>query len=122
MADRRHEGDVVKQAIASAFAGLDRVLLAVSGGVDSMVMLYAAARLPKAKRPELLVASFDHATGLAAKRAIDLVRRTSRELDVPFVARRADSFATSEHEWRLRRWAFLHDAADKFGGLVPTPH
>src|SRR5437762_5371772 len=97
MADQRHEGDSVNRATAAAFAGLDRVLLAVSGGVDSMVMLHAAATFPKANRPELLVASFDHATGLAAKRAIDLVRRTARELDVPFVAGRADASATTEH-------------------------
>ncbi len=122
MADRRHEGDVVKQATAVAFAGLDHVLLAVSGGVDSMVMLHAAATLPKAKRPELLVASFDHGTGLAAKRAIDHVRRTAREMDVPFVAGRADSSATTEHEWRLARWTFLRDAAERFGGLVSTAH
>ena len=122
MADRRHEGDAVKQATAAAFAGLDHVLLAVSGGVDSMVMLHAAATLPRAKRPELLVASFDHATGLAAKRAIDLVRRTAHELDVPFIAGRADSSATTEHEWRLARWTFLRDAAEKFGGLVATAH
>src|SRR6266513_3028343 len=109
MADRRHEGDGVNQATAVAFAGLDRVLLAVSGVVDSMVMLHAAATLSNGRRPELLVASFDHATGLAAKRAIDLVRRTARELDVPFVAGRADSSATTEHEWRLARWAFLRD-------------
>jgi len=122
MTDRRHEGDAVKQAIAAAFARLDRVLLAVSGGVDSMVMLHAAATLPKAKRPELLVASFDHATGLAAKRAIDLVRRTARELNVPFVAGRAESSATTEHEWRLARWAFLRDQAERFGGVVATAH
>lgn len=122
MADRRHEGDSVKQATASAFAGLDRVLLAVSGGVDSMVMLYAAATLPIAKRPELRVASFDHATGNAAKRAIDLVRRTARELDVTFVAGRAHSSATTEHEWRVARWAFLRSEADKFDGVVATAH
>src|SRR6266550_2740521 len=122
MADRRHEGDAVKQATASAFAGLDRVLLAVSGGVDSMVMLHAAATLPKTKRSELLVASFDHATGLAAKRAIDLVRRTSRELDVPFVSGRADSSATTEHEWRVARWACLRHQAEQFGGVVATAH
>jgi tRNA(Ile)-lysidine synthase len=122
MADRRHEGDAAKQATASAFAGLDRVLLAVSGGVDSMVLLYAAASLPKSKRPELLVASFDHATGLAAKRAIDLVRRTSRELDLPFVGGRANDSASTEHEWRNARWKFLRDTAVKFGGVVATAH
>jgi len=49
MAERRHEGQGVTHAVSHAFAGLDRVMLAVSGGIDSMVLLYAAAALPSAR-------------------------------------------------------------------------
>lgn len=122
MAERRHEGQGVAHAVRNAFAGLDRVMLAVSGGVDSMVLLHAAAALPKKERPELLVASFDHATGPAARRALDLVRRKSKELDLPFVAGRAATTATTEHEWRMSRWAFLREAAAEFDGSIATAH
>jgi len=122
MAERRHEGQGVAHAVRNAFAGLDRVMLAVSGGVDSMVLLHAAAALPKHGRPELLVASFDHATGPAARRALDLVRRKSKELDLAFVAGRSATTATAEHEWRMSRWAFLREAAAEFDGSIATAH
>jgi tRNA(Ile)-lysidine synthase len=122
MAERRHEGQGVAIAVRNAFAGIDRVMLAVSGGVDSMVLLHAAAALPKKERPQLLVASFDHATGPAARRALDLVRRKSKELGIPFVAGRAATTATTEHEWRMARWAFLRKAAAEFDGTVATAH
>ena len=66
------------RAVNTALAGLDRVLLAVSGGVDSMVLLHAAAAMPAQKRPALIVASFDHGTGAAAKRALDVIDYSPR--------------------------------------------
>ena len=122
MQERQHQRDGVVLAIATACAGLDRALLAVSGGMDSMVLLHAAAALPKEERPQLLVASFDHGTGSAARRALDLVRRTSKELDLPFVAGHAGTTATTEHEWRVARWAFLRKAAAEFNGMIATAH
>lgn len=122
MATRRHEGDDVVRAVRDAFAGHARVLLAVSGGIDSMVLLHAAASLPRNRRPAFLVASFDHATGVAARRALDLVRRRSRELDLPFVAGRADTTESSEHEWRIARWSFLRAQATRIGGPIATAH
>jgi len=122
MAERRHEGQGVTHAVSKTFARLDRVMLAVSGGIDSMVLLHSTAALPKQQRPALLVASFDHATGPAARRALDLVRRKSKELGVQFVAGRAATTATTEHEWRMSRWAFLREAAAEFDGRVATAH
>jgi tRNA(Ile)-lysidine synthase len=122
MAERRHEGDDVQHTVDTALAGLDRVLLAVSGGVDSMVLLHAAAAMPAQKRPVLIVASFDHGTGTAAKRALDLVRRQAKELGLDFVPGRAADPAATEHEWRIARWAFLREQAALFGGLIATAH
>ncbi|HVD59852.1 MAG TPA: tRNA lysidine(34) synthetase TilS [Gemmatimonadaceae bacterium] len=122
MPDRSHEGNDVVRAARTAFSGASRILLAVSGGVDSMVLLHAAAALPRNRRPVFLVASFDHATGVAARRALDLVRRRANQLDIPFVAGRADKAATSEHEWRVARWAFLREQASIIGAPIATAH
>jgi tRNA(Ile)-lysidine synthase len=122
MAARRHEGDEVTQAVGAEFTGLHRVLLAVSGGVDSMVLLHAASSLPKGKRPALLVASFDHGTGAPARRAVDAVRRRAKDLGLAFTTARAGESATTEHEWRMARWAFLRGTAAEFRAPIATAH
>lgn len=122
MPERCHEGNEVVSAARAAFAGMSRVLIAVSGGVDSMVLMHAAAALPRQRRPAFIVASFDHGTGIAARRALDLVRRRAKDLDLPFVAGQADSAATSEHDWRVARWGFLREQAAIIGGPIATAH
>ena len=110
------------QAVGADFTGLHRVLLAVSGGLDSMVLLQAAASLPKSQRPALLVASFDHGTGASAKRAVEVVRRSARELGLDFTTARAEGSETTEHEWRMARWAFLRGVASEFRAPIATAH
>jgi len=110
------------QAVGAEFNGLHRVLLAVSGGVDSMVLLHAATSLPEARRPALLVASFDHGTGAPARRAVEVVRRCAKELGLAFTTARAERSATTEHEWRMARWAFLRGTAVEFRAPIATAH
>ena len=69
----------VRQAVAAALgegrtrAGHRRVVLAVSGGVDSMVLLDAAVATTSLDR--LLVATFDHGTGPTAAAARTFVEQ-----------------------------------------------
>src|SRR5689334_4425316 len=64
-----------------------RVVLAVSGGRDSMSLMHAAAA--HARQAVACVASFDHATGAHSARAAALVTRVAGELGLEVVCERA---------------------------------
>lgn len=100
------------------------LLLAVSGGLDSMVLLSAMARV--ARDRIAAVATFDHATGEAATRAADHVEREARRLGLPVVR---GAMAVSgrrrgglEAHWRSERLRFLRRAAEEAGARVVTAH
>ena len=97
-----------------------RVVLAVSGGRDSMVLLDAAARTSRAAIAA--VATFDHATGPAATRAASLVRRRADALGVPVRSARARKAGRSEASLRAARWDFLEHVAAEYGARVATAH
>jgi tRNA(Ile)-lysidine synthase len=127
----RRENDVEREleaAVAGAFAraltGRGRIVLAVSGGIDSMVLLdLAASALPA---DQLIVATFDHGTGPAASAAATLVVRRASTLGVRCVAgRRAASGNPedcSEAALRTARWEFLRRVAGEWNGVVATAH
>ena len=111
----------VRAVVAGALAEVGPVVLAVSGGRDSMVLLDAA--LAAAPERIVAVATFDHGTGAAARAAAALVRRTARALGVTVVGGRADLAGATEGVWREARWRFLRRAAGRVGGgAVATAH
>jgi tRNA(Ile)-lysidine synthase len=122
MPRQRSEGDDVIRSVSCAFRGHDRVVLAISGGLDSMVLLHAAASLPRSGRPRLRVASFDHRTGDAARRAVQRVARAARAAGIDPVCDSASQRHSTEHAWRQERWSFLRSAGTAFGGPVATAH
>jgi tRNA(Ile)-lysidine synthase len=68
-----------------------KILVAVSGGVDSMVLLHALHHLSKNHLWKLTVAHFNHQLRGAAGDADErLVRQTARRLKLPCVAGRGD--------------------------------
>jgi tRNA(Ile)-lysidine synthase len=68
-----------------------KILIAVSGGVDSMVLLRALYELSGAHHWKLTVAHFNHQLrGRAADADERLVRKTATGLKLPFVAGRGD--------------------------------
>ena len=111
--------DEIERAINSLDAN-GRVVLAVSGGRDSMVLLDAAARSSRAAIAA--VATFDHATGPAATRAAALVRRRARALGLPVRSARARTAGRSEAALRAARWDFLRHVGAEYGACVATAH
>jgi tRNA(Ile)-lysidine synthase len=122
MAIARVEAPVVERAVAAALEASPRVVLAVSGGIDSMVLLTAASHVPGKSRRKMTVATFDHGTGRAAGRAAGLVARESARLGIPCVCGRAETVGTREEEWRRARWTFLNQVATARSAVVVTAH
>jgi len=112
----------VHRSVETTLAGCDRGVLAVSGGLDSMVLLTAAARLPSSLRKRLSVATFDHGTGRAASRAAALVTRKAARFGFPCITGRAASVGRREEEWRRARWDFLKATAVARDAEVVTAH
>src|SRR5919202_6561408 len=112
--------ELIERAIAAALAPHERVVLAVSGGRDSMVMLEAAARA--ARRRVVAVATFDHGTGAAAREGAALAAGRARVLGFPVVAGRGEAGGRSEAAWRDARWRFLRRVADERHAVVATAH
>jgi tRNA(Ile)-lysidine synthase len=98
------------------------VALAVSGGCDSMVLMWAIHRAATGGRGgqgegagTIEVVTFDHGTGAAATAAAALVVREATRLGLRVRSGRADGLATTEAEWRAARWAFIRS-------VVPPDH
>lgn len=96
------------------------LVLAVSGGLDSMALLQAMARWA----PERIaaVATFDHGTGTHATDAASHVAAQARRLGLTVVRERARTVGRNEAEWRAARWAFLQRVAKGFRARVATAH
>ncbi len=96
-----------------------RILVAVSGGVDSIVLLESLHRLGKRRGWELVVAHFNHGLrGREADRDEEFVRAASRRLGWPVVVGRTSSAGRSQRNRlslemaaRQARHAFLARAA-----------
>jgi len=113
--------EVVLRAAASALSGHERIVLAVSGGLDSMVLLDAVASL--ATRPSgIRIATFNHRTGAHSLKAASTVRKRAETLGLDCVVGTAAERRFRESEWREERWAFLRSTALNFRASVATAH
>ena len=98
-------------------AGGERVLVAVSGGADSVALLYALAALAPAWRLELHALHVDHGLRAESARDADFVRGLGARLSVPVdvatvtVERRGSLEAAA----RAARYAALAASADRVG-------
>ncbi len=111
---------LLREAIAALNADATPLVLAVSGGSDSMVLLHAMSRW--APERVAVVATYDHATGTHATEAAALVVREAKQLGFNVVRERARTAGKTEAEWRDARWAFLNRVARAFRARVATAH
>jgi tRNA(Ile)-lysidine synthase len=100
------------------------LLLAVSGGLDSMALLHAVSAVDADRIAA--IATFDHGTGPAATAAVALVQREGARLGVSVVVGRLEAYERPtvgrEAAWRRARYRFLRAAAAERGAIVVTAH
>lgn len=99
------------------------LLLAISGGLDSMVLLSALSAV--ARRSIAAVATFDHGTGPIATHAVGLVSEVAAMAGLPVVIGQMgadDGASAREATWRTARHQFLREAAARLGARVVTAH
>jgi tRNA(Ile)-lysidine synthase len=112
---------IIETAVSELLARRSRLVVAVSGGVDSAVLLDAIARL-RAEHHRIVVASVDHGTGDAATEATAMVLATAARHGLAAMSERLDVARADEASWRAGRWAFLERVAAAEGAHVVTGH
>jgi tRNA(Ile)-lysidine synthase len=99
----------------------DSVLVACSGGGDSVALLHLFRRMSDRRRPRLIVAHLDHGSRRGSKADLAFVRALARDLDIPFVSERREVVTlrrkgeSPEEAARRVRHAFLREAAREHG-------
>lgn len=117
---RRAIQEVEQRVGAAASEAAAPLALAVSGGLDSMVLLDAAARV--AADRIATVATFDHGSGAHSAQSAAFVCSEARARGLPAVSERSANLAHAEAVWRRARWSFLRSTAARYGALVTTAH
>ena len=120
MIEGAHDLDAV---VAAAMPQDGIAVLAVSGGLDSMVLLDVAASMRTAGwGGDVVVATFDHNTGPHSRSAVKLVTARALEQGLSVVTARARRGLRTEAAWRAARWEFLRGVAADVQGIVLTAH
>jgi tRNA(Ile)-lysidine synthase len=102
------------------------VVVAVSGGQDSLCLLHALVRLRRLFRIEPVCFHFDHRLRPGSEADGRYVHAQARRLGVPFVLRQTGSKprrGDSVEAWaRQVRYRALRDVAEEFGALAAVGH
>ncbi len=99
---------------------MKKYVVAVSGGVDSVVLLDMLAKRPDLK---LVVAHFDHGIRPDSKQDADFVKSLAEKYGLPFETKREElGEKASEDLARERRYEFLRAVAKKHGAAIVTAH
>ena len=105
----------------------EKVLLAVSGGIDSMVMLHLLKTLSKELNFNIYVAHLDHAIRKNSERDANFVRRICREWNLECTVERRKvergKGESLEEAARRVRYGFLREVKEKVGAKkIATAH
>jgi len=123
--------EAVQQALQRLLAHPCSLLLAVSGGIDSMVLLHVLRRVCTDKRWSLAVCHVHHGLrGVEADRDARFVEQETRRLHIAYVSKRLDVLAeqarTGESQEavarRLRYQALVEAAASLGASAIATAH
>ncbi|MDB4900212.1 MAG: tRNA(Ile)-lysidine synthase [Gemmatimonadetes bacterium] len=115
----------VRQASRRAARSADApLLLAVSGGLDSMALLAAMGEVAHGRIAA--VATFDHGTGAAGVRAAAHVASVAGRMGLPCIVGHASGDSATpdglEAAWRRARHDFLRTTARTLGARIVTAH
>ncbi len=99
---------------------MTKYVVAVSGGVDSVVLLDILAKKPEL---ELIVAHFDHGIRADSHLDAELVADLAKKYGLPFVSKREELGPhASEEKARDQRYAFLRSVAEENNAKLVTAH
>lgn len=100
-----------------------RLVLGVSGGVDSVVLLDALSKLQPDWNWQIVVAHLDHNIRVEARDDAELVARLSDEYGHKFLLGQLDGASRDEASLRTKRYAFFDLVADgEQADLVVVAH
>lgn len=109
----------LKDQVVRYVPGGARVVLGVSGGPDSLALLYGFNRFAVPMNISLIVAHFDHALRADSSDDAEFVRSTAQTLDLPFYGTQSSLDLTSgslggvEESCRKARYAFFRNVAQR---------
>jgi len=99
---------------------MKKYVLAVSGGVDSVVLLDMLSRTPNL---DLIVAHFDHGIRDDSAEDANFVAELAKKYNLPFEMKREElGKNVSEEIARIRRYDFLRSIAYKYNAKLVTAH
>ena len=111
----------VETSVQGLLSRRQRLVLAVSGGADSAVLLDAVARL-RTPPHHIVVASVDHGTGDAATEATALTVAAAARAGLPAISERLELTRLDEATLREGRWGFLRQVAAAHDAAIVTAH
>jgi tRNA(Ile)-lysidine synthase len=113
--------NAIEASVQRLLSRRQRLVLAVSGGADSAVLLDCVVRL-RTSRHNIVVASVDHGTGEVATEATAVAVSAAARAGLPAISERLTLSQYDEATLREGRWKFLRRVAAAHDATVVTAH